>query len=100
MDKETIVLIILAGFLLLSALLIGIGKGDWLISGYNTASSEKRTRYNILRLRLSVVISCVLIAILVILDALNLISSNLFTVLTIIIAVAQVVVGNTWARRE
>ena len=100
MEKDTILLITLAGFLLLSALLIGIGKGDWLISGYNTASSKKRAQYNILRLRLSMVVSCVLIAIVVILDALTLISSNLFTILTIIIAVVQVIVGNTWAKRE
>ncbi|MBR5856505.1 MAG: DUF3784 domain-containing protein [Bacteroidales bacterium] len=28
------------------------GKGDWMISGYNTASSEGKAKYNLKRLRL------------------------------------------------
>ena len=41
------VTLILAPFFLL----IVLGKGDNLIAGYNTATKEERTRYNIKRLR-------------------------------------------------
>ena len=40
--------------LLLLAVIVAFGKGDFLISGYNTASKEKRAKYNIHRLRLLV----------------------------------------------
>ena len=38
---------------LIIALLIILGLGDNLISGYNTASDEKKARYNLHRLRMS-----------------------------------------------
>ena len=49
--------------LLLLAVVIAFGKGDFLISGYNTASKEKRAKYNVQRLRLLVSSLLVLIAI-------------------------------------
>lgn len=39
---------------LLLAVIIAFGKGDFLISGYNTASKEKKAKYNVHRLRLLV----------------------------------------------
>lgn len=49
--------------LLLLAVVIAFGKGDFLISGYNTASKEKKAKYNIQRLRLLVSSLLVLITI-------------------------------------
>ena len=49
--------------LLLLAVVIAFGKGDFLISGYNTASKEKRAKYNVQRLRLLVSSLLVLITI-------------------------------------
>ena len=49
--------------LLLLAVVIAFGKGDFLISGYNTASKEKKAKYNIRRLRLLVSSLLVLITI-------------------------------------
>ena len=46
-----IVLIFLAAVLLVMGIIILIGKGDNLIAGYNTASQEERSKYNIKRLR-------------------------------------------------
>ena len=46
-----IVLIILAAIMLIMGIIILIGKGDNLIAGYNTASKEERSQYNIKRLR-------------------------------------------------
>lgn len=49
--------------LLLLAVVIAFGKGDFLISGYNTASKEKKAKYNVQRLRLLVSSLLVLITI-------------------------------------
>ena len=85
--------LLLAGFLILSAVLVAIGKGDWLISGYNTASQAKRATYNILRLRLSMVITCVLVAVVVILNALISIPEFVFTICVVVVALAHVAVA-------
>ena len=42
-----IVLIVVAAILLIIGIIILIGKGDNLIAGYNTASKEERSQYNI-----------------------------------------------------
>ena len=36
----------------LMSIVIAIGKGDWLIAGYNTSSKEEKEKVNIKRLRL------------------------------------------------
>ena len=46
-----IVLIIVAAILLIMGIIILVGKGDNLIAGYNTASKEEKSQYNIKRLR-------------------------------------------------
>lgn len=51
MDMELVYVGIAAAILLICAILILFGRGDWLLSGYNTASEEKRAQYNIVRLR-------------------------------------------------
>ena len=42
-----IVLIIVAAILLIMGIVVLIGKGDNLIAGYNTASKEEKSQYNI-----------------------------------------------------
>ena len=46
-----IVLLIVAAPLLIMGIVILVGKGDNLIAGYNTASKEEKSQYNIKRLR-------------------------------------------------
>ena len=53
MSTELIVGIVCTVVMLVLALLIMFGLGDFLISGYNTASEEKKARYNLQRLRMS-----------------------------------------------
>ena len=53
MSIDLIVGIACTVVVLIIALLIILGLGDNLISGYNTASDEKRARYNLHRLRMS-----------------------------------------------
>lgn len=48
---STVTLIIaLVSFVM--SIVIAIGKGDWLIAGYNTSSKEEKEKVNIKRLRL------------------------------------------------
>lgn len=53
MSIDLIVGIVSTVVALIMALLIMLGLGDNLISGYNTASDEKKARYNLQRLRMS-----------------------------------------------
>ena len=43
-------------------ILLMIGKGDWLIAGYNTASAEKKRSYNIKHLRIALATTMLLVA--------------------------------------
>lgn len=56
--------------LLMLAVVIAFGKGDFLISGYNTASKEKKAKYDVQRLRLLVSSLLVLITIALVVAAL------------------------------
>ena len=49
MNAELSVGIIATVVVLVLALLVLFGLGDFLISGYNTASAEKKARYNLPR---------------------------------------------------
>ena len=53
MSIDLIVGIVSTAVVLVLGLLIMLGLGDNLISGYNTASDEKKARYNLQRLRMS-----------------------------------------------
>ena len=44
--------LIIASIFFLMSIIIAIGKGDWLIAGYNTSSKEEKQKVNIKRLRL------------------------------------------------
>lgn len=53
---------IAAIILVMCAIVVLFGRGDWLLSGYNTASREKREKYNIVRLRAVTGIGLILLA--------------------------------------
>lgn len=61
MNSELIVGIIATVVVLVLALLVLFGLGDFLISGYNTASEEKKARYNLPRLRVVTSLSVIAI---------------------------------------
>ena len=61
MNSELIVGIIATVVVLVLALLVMFGLGDFLISGYNTASEEKKARYNLPRLRVVTSLSVIAI---------------------------------------
>ena len=61
-DMNMVYMCIAVSILVLCAILILFGRGDWLLSGYNTASKEKREKYNIVRLRAVTGIGLILLA--------------------------------------
>ena len=58
MDAAEIFIVCLAIVFFIIGIVILIGKGDWLIAGYNTASEEERKKINIVRLRIVMAIIC------------------------------------------
>ena len=44
MNTDFVILIVVAVLLLVCGVLILLGSGDWLISGYNTASKQKKEK--------------------------------------------------------
>lgn len=58
MDAAEIFIVCLAIVFFIIGIVILIGKGDWLIAGYNTASEEERKKVNIIRLRIVMAIIC------------------------------------------
>lgn len=58
MDAAEKIIVCLAIVFFIIGIVILIGKGDWLIAGYNTASEEERKKVNIVRLRIVMAIIC------------------------------------------
>lgn len=50
--EEYLFMYIVSLVLVLLAIPVALGKGDFMISGYNTASKEEKAKYNVWRLRL------------------------------------------------
>lgn len=97
MEAKLYTLIAITALLVVMGIVILLGKGDMLISGYNTASPEERAQYNIRRLRLVMGIGIIAVAGVVLLDAfLNLKWLIIATVLPISILI--VILSNTWAK--
>ena len=88
----TVVVVVMAAAILM-------GRGDWMISGYNTASKEDRAKYNLPRLRLLNGVSILVIILFVWVSNLlylhDLIKASVLIAFAIIIAVLQY----TWARK-
>lgn len=97
MEAKLYTLIAVTALLVVMGIVILLGKGDMLISGYNTASPEERAQYNIRRLRLVMGIGIIAVAGVVLLDAfLNLRWLIIATVVPISILI--VILSNTWAK--
>ena len=97
MEAKLYTLIAVTALLVVMGIVILLGKGDMLISGYNTASPEERAQYNIRRLRLVMGIGIIAVAGVVLLDAfLNLKWLIIATVVPISILI--VILSNTWAK--
>lgn len=97
-----IVLIIVAAILVIMGIIILIGKGDNLIAGYNTASKEERSQYNIKRLRGLIGGILVVLApmMLLLLREESLAATFSFVALTFVLCIVVVILANTWAKKR
>ena len=82
---------------LILAIVLFIGKGDNLISGYNPASEEEKEQYHIKRLRLVMGIFCLLMAGLT--AFINAIGVGVFVITMTLLVVLLIVLCNTWAKK-
>ena len=96
---ESFIIFPLAVLFLVLALVVYLGKGDWLIAGYNTASKKERAQYNIKRLRLIItllmLLSAVFVVVLLYFPSISIVATPIFVVITLI----GVVLANTWAKK-
>ena len=97
-----IVVIILAAILVIMGVLILVGKGDNLIAGYNTASKEERSQYNIKRLR--GLIGGLLIVVAPMIFLLNeedtMAAAWSFVAFVFVLCIVVVILANTWAKKK
>ncbi len=99
MNTDLWVIVCVAILLLVCSALILMGRGDWLISGYNTAKKEKKERYNLFRLRLLTGLSCIYFAIIIIVGYYT--DDKSFLAYAILpVAILMMILSNTWAKRQ
>ena len=97
------IIIALVVILIIMAIIIILGKGDFLIAGYNTASKEEKEKYNIKRLRF--LISAILLvsavyAVLMIPFGQDVVWALTMTAVLVVLALAVVILANTWAKKK
>lgn len=87
------------------SILLLVGKGSWLIAGYNTASAKEKSRYKEKTLCRTVggglaVETVMLLAMQIFEGALPAASVHIFTILTFVNAGIMVILGNTICRKK
>ena len=97
-----IVLLIVAAPLLIMGIVILVGKGDNLIAGYNTASKEEKSLYNIKRLRGLIGGLLVLLAPMMVflLGEETMAATWSFVALTFVLSIVVVILANTWTKNK
>lgn len=94
--------VVAALFLFLSFMML-LGKGDFLISGYNTASKEEKAKYNMPRLRLLIFLELLVVSLgLALITALELgeVEISIFAAIIVLLSIAMTILANTWAKRK
>ena len=97
-----IILVILAAIMFIMGIIILIGKGDNLIAGYNTASKEERSQYNVKRLRGLIGGFLLILApmMVLLLGEESLVAGFSFIALTFVLCIILVILANTWAKKR
>ena len=97
-----IALFIIAAPMLIMGIVILIGKGDNLIAGYNTASKEEKSQYNIKRLRgliggLLIILAPMTI---ILLGMETITAAWSYAAFTFVMTIVVVILANTWAKKN
>ena len=97
-----IALVIVSLILLILGFIIFIGKGDNLIAGYNTASKEEKSQYNIKRLRGLIGGMLLLLPPMTfnLLRKETMTATWTFVGLTFVLSIIVVILANTWAKKK
>ncbi|MBO6250828.1 MAG: DUF3784 domain-containing protein [Muribaculaceae bacterium] len=100
-----IIVLILNIILVVSAIVILLGKGDFLIAGYNTASEQEKRKVNVKRLRYVMAAILFASAILISLPFLcgsedNVMAPLGSTLGIVIVTIIGVVLANTWCMKK
>lgn len=97
-----IVLMIVSVLLLIMGMVILFGKGDNLIAGYNTASKEEISQYNIKRLRGLIGGMLILLAPLtvIMLGRESMIWMSSYVVLNFVLCIVVLILANSWAKTK
>ena len=97
-----VVVIIVAALLLVMGIIILIGKGDNLIAGYNTASKEEKSQYNIKRLRGLIGGLLIVMAPMTFftLKEETMMATWSFVALSLVLCIVVVILANTWAKKK
>lgn len=97
-NVNVVILALISLLVVMMGVVVLMGRGDWMISDYNTASPKKRQQYNLPRLRLVTGLGTIIVMLswdlLVILD--------LYDVSAYVLlgeVVVMVVMSKTWAKR-
>lgn len=99
MDGHVIFLIVISVLCTAISVMILVGRGDWMISGYNLASAETKAKYNIQRLRLLSAITLAVVVIMVWLSYILDLSDIVIASVVIAVAIISAVLQYTWAQR-
>lgn len=100
MITEQIEVLIGAAVIVALGVVVGIGKGDFLIAGYNTSSKERRKRINIERLRLLVMVLSLAIGATLFISSFSSHCEVIVTSVVLVLTVVYLVLANTWAKRK
>ena len=95
--------IVIAIILVIFGVIILIGKGDFLVAGYNTASKEKKQKINVKRLRLVIGGFLIIVALTLSLPFLigNGENSRMITIITIVVmTIVCLLLANTWCIKK
>ena len=95
--------IVIAIILVIFGVIILIGKGDFLVAGYNTASKEKKQKVNVKRLRLVIGVFLIIVALILLLPLFidNQENTHMITAITIIImTIVCLLLANTWCIKK
>jgi len=97
-----IVLMFVSVLLLIMGMVILFGKGDNLIAGYNTASKEEMSQYNIKRLRGLIGGMLILLAPLtvIMLGKESMIWMSSYVVLNFVLCIVVLILANSWAKTK
>ena len=99
-NMDIVYMCIAASVLVICAILILFGKGDWLMSGYNTANAEKRAKYNVVRLRAVTGIGLIVLAAeIVILEFVSIFGENGRTTILCVTALLLSLLSMTYCKR-